>query len=269
MTLSLKAHDPGGGRACFRLRCATLIPSAFRPQSCHLASDRQFPDVVGVVISDDETTPKEGVRAGTVGHRREEIAGRIPDEPDDRFQIGVELLERPPPLGRRRSSALPRPVALRKGGLLVRRAGHVVEHVLLRQAYVLDQMPKAVGNPGQTRIDRRRGERFGRLSQRHVVVPTLEGRHQLTPDLLVGLGLIHGHSRTLLSTTLAPRTSTLRPVLGLPEAAHEVWEARVAEHLAYGLRLAEVEPVVIRRAVQLRARRLAGGLALPAAGERG
>src|SRR4029453_4102688 len=27
---------------------ATLILSAFRPQSCHLASDRQFPDVVGV-----------------------------------------------------------------------------------------------------------------------------------------------------------------------------------------------------------------------------
>jgi hypothetical protein len=36
-----------------RLRCATLILSAFRPQSCHLATDRQFPDVVGVVISDD------------------------------------------------------------------------------------------------------------------------------------------------------------------------------------------------------------------------
>src|SRR5437899_6335665 len=106
-----------------REACRTLILSAFRPQSCHLASDRQFPDVVGVVIGDDETTPKEGVLAGTVGHRREEIAGRIPDEPDDRFQIAVELLERPPPLGRRRSSAVPRPVALRKGGLLVRRAG--------------------------------------------------------------------------------------------------------------------------------------------------
>jgi hypothetical protein len=51
------------------------------------------------VISDDETTPKEGVLAGTVGHRREEIAGRIPDELDDRFQICVELLERLPPLG--------------------------------------------------------------------------------------------------------------------------------------------------------------------------
>ena len=35
------------------LRCATLILSAFRPQSCHLATDRQFPDVVGVVISGD------------------------------------------------------------------------------------------------------------------------------------------------------------------------------------------------------------------------
>src|SRR2546422_7892090 len=43
----------------------------------------QFPDVVGVVISDDETTPKESVLAGTVGHRREEITGRIPDELDD------------------------------------------------------------------------------------------------------------------------------------------------------------------------------------------
>src|SRR5207244_9755638 len=117
-------------------------------------------------------TAKEGVVAGTVAHRHEEIAGQIPDELDDRFQICVELLERLSPLGRRRSSALPRPVALRKGGLLIRRAGHIVEHVLLRQAYVLDQMPKAVGNPGQTRIDRRRGERLGRLSQRHVVVPT-------------------------------------------------------------------------------------------------
>jgi hypothetical protein len=36
--------------------------------------------------------------AGTVGHRHEEIAGRIPDEPDDRFQICVELRERLPPL---------------------------------------------------------------------------------------------------------------------------------------------------------------------------
>src|SRR5439155_18005853 len=31
----------------------TLILSAFRPQPCHLATDRQLPDVVGVVISDD------------------------------------------------------------------------------------------------------------------------------------------------------------------------------------------------------------------------
>src|SRR5215467_565915 len=37
----------------------TLILSALRPQSSHLASDRQFSDVVGVVISDDQTTSKE------------------------------------------------------------------------------------------------------------------------------------------------------------------------------------------------------------------
>src|SRR5436309_15247332 len=82
-----------------RLRCATLILSAFRPQSCHLASDRQFPDVVGVVISDDQATPEDGVLAGTVGHRREELTGRIPDELDDGFQILVELRERLAPLG--------------------------------------------------------------------------------------------------------------------------------------------------------------------------
>src|SRR5438105_14494624 len=85
--------------AKIRLRGATLILSAFRPQSCHLATDRQFSDVVGVVISDDETTPKEGALAGAVGHRQKEIAGRIPDELDDRFQICMELLERLPPLG--------------------------------------------------------------------------------------------------------------------------------------------------------------------------
>ena len=45
--------------------------------------------MVGVVISDDETAPKERVLAGTVGHRHEEIAGPIPDELDDRFQIGL------------------------------------------------------------------------------------------------------------------------------------------------------------------------------------
>src|SRR2546422_6089028 len=94
----------------------------------------QFPDVVGVVISDDETTPKESVLAGTVGHRREEITGRIPDELDDGFTILVEPPERLSPLGERRASALCRPVALWKGRLLVRRADHVVEHVLLRQA---------------------------------------------------------------------------------------------------------------------------------------
>src|SRR5437870_9584547 len=82
-----------------REACRTLILSAFRPQSCHLASDRQFPDVVGVVISDDQATPEEGVLAGTVGHRREEIAGRVPDELDDGFQILVELRERLAPLG--------------------------------------------------------------------------------------------------------------------------------------------------------------------------
>src|SRR5438105_6346655 len=85
--------------AKIRLRGATLILSAFRPQSCHLATDRQFSDVVGVVISDDETTPKEGVLTGTVGHRHEEIAGRIPDELDDCSQIFVKLPERLPPLG--------------------------------------------------------------------------------------------------------------------------------------------------------------------------
>src|SRR5262245_54983186 len=96
-----------------------LILSAFRPQSCHMASDRQLPDVVRVVISDDQTTPKERVLAGTVGHRREKIAGRIPDELDDGFPILVELRERPSPLGWRRASALFRPVALWKGRLLI------------------------------------------------------------------------------------------------------------------------------------------------------
>src|SRR3989442_1975130 len=95
-----------------------LILSAFRPQSCHLASDRQFPDVVGVVISDDQATPEDGVLAGTVGHRREELTGRIPDELDNGFQILMELRERLAPLGCRRSSALPRPVAVRKTRLL-------------------------------------------------------------------------------------------------------------------------------------------------------
>jgi len=51
------------------------------------------------VISDDQATPKEGVLAGTVGHGREEIARRIPDELGDGFQILVELRERLPPLG--------------------------------------------------------------------------------------------------------------------------------------------------------------------------
>src|SRR5262249_21294419 len=75
------------------------IFSAFWPQSCHLASDREFPDVVGVVISDDQTTPKEGVLAGTVGRRREEIARRIPDELDDGLPILVKLRERLSPPG--------------------------------------------------------------------------------------------------------------------------------------------------------------------------
>jgi hypothetical protein len=78
---------------------SALILSALRPQSCYLASDRQFPDVVGVVISDDQTTPKEGVLASTVGHRREKIAARVPDELDDGFPILVELRERLSPLG--------------------------------------------------------------------------------------------------------------------------------------------------------------------------
>src|SRR5262250_1456793 len=97
----------------------TLILSAFRPQPCHLASDRQFPDVVGVVIGDDQTTPKEGVLAATVGHRREEVAGRIPDELDDGAPILVKLRERPSPLGQGRSRALSRPVALWKRRLLI------------------------------------------------------------------------------------------------------------------------------------------------------
>jgi hypothetical protein len=50
------------------------------------------------VISDDQATPKEGVLAGTVGNRREEIAGRITDELDDSLPIFVELRERLPPL---------------------------------------------------------------------------------------------------------------------------------------------------------------------------
>src|SRR5262249_47303489 len=78
---------------------APLILSAFRPQPRYLAPDRQFPDVVGVVISDDQTTPKEGVLASTVGHGSEEIAGWIPDELDDGFPILVKLRERLSPLG--------------------------------------------------------------------------------------------------------------------------------------------------------------------------
>src|SRR5690242_7293563 len=54
-------------------------------------------------------------------------------------------------------------------------------------------MPKAVENVRKTRIDRRCGKRVGRLDKRHVGLATLERRHQLDPDLLVGLGLIHRH----------------------------------------------------------------------------
>src|SRR5690242_10694283 len=54
-------------------------------------------------------------------------------------------------------------------------------------------MPKAVENVRKTRIDRRCGKRVGRLGKRHVGLATLERRHQLDPDLLVGLGLIHRH----------------------------------------------------------------------------
>src|SRR2546425_3634730 len=97
-TLPLRSGTQSKDQAV-REACRALILSAFRPQSCHLASDRQFPDVVGVVISDDQATPKEGVLAGTVGHGREEIARRIPDELGDGFQILVELRERLPPLG--------------------------------------------------------------------------------------------------------------------------------------------------------------------------
>src|SRR5262245_27900357 len=126
------------------------ILSAFRPPSRHLASYRQLPDVVGVVIGDDETTPKEGVLAGTVGHRREEIAARVPDELDDGVSILLEPRQRLAPLGQRGSSAPPRPVALGERWLLIRGAHHVVEHVLLREAHVLDEMPKAVGHAGKT-----------------------------------------------------------------------------------------------------------------------
>ena len=48
-------------------------------------------------------------------------------------------------------------------------------------------MPEAVGNPGKPLIDRRPGERSGRLGKRHVGLPALEGRHQLAPDLPVRL----------------------------------------------------------------------------------
>src|SRR6058998_2697152 len=61
----------------------------------------------------------------------------------------------------------------------------------------------------------------------------------------------------------------LRPVLGPPEAADEVGQPRVSKELADRLRLAQVIPVVIGRAVQLRPRRLPGRLALPAPREPG
>ena len=92
------SHGQFSASSTAATRWETLLLSAFRPQSRHLASDRQLSDVVGIVISDDQATPKEGVLAGTVGHRREEIAGRITDELDDGFQIFVELRERLPPL---------------------------------------------------------------------------------------------------------------------------------------------------------------------------
>src|SRR4029453_3969768 len=48
----------------------------------------------------------------------------------------------------------------------------------------------------------------------------------------------------------------LRAALVLAEPADEVRQLRVAEHLAHGLRLAEVEPVVVGGAMKLGARRL-------------
>src|SRR5206468_1257066 len=51
------------------------------------------------------------------------------------------------------------------------------------------------------------------------------------------------------------------------EAADKVRQLRVTEHLADRLRFAEMEPVVIRRAMELRPRPLTRGLALPAARE--
>lgn len=77
---------------------SSLILPALRPESGHLAPDPQFSDVVGVVIGDDQATPEEGVLAGTVGHRREEVTGRITDELDDGFEIPAEPGQRLPPL---------------------------------------------------------------------------------------------------------------------------------------------------------------------------
>src|SRR5918996_5823749 len=59
----------------------------------------------------------------------------------------------------------------------------------------------------------------------------------------------------------------LGAVLRLAEAADEVRQLRVPEQLPDRLRFPEVEPVVVGRAVKLRARRLLRRLALPAAGE--
>src|SRR5437016_12433250 len=86
-------------RLAVREACRALILSAFRPQSCHLASDRQFHGVVGVVISDDQATPEDGVLAGTVVHRREELTGRSPAGLGGGLQITAELSERLAPLG--------------------------------------------------------------------------------------------------------------------------------------------------------------------------
>src|SRR3989475_258994 len=191
--------------------------------------------------------PADGELQGG-GRRREAIPRGLPPQPArqhaersrerERGDRGHPGRERPPhplqqPQGERWGNAAGRP----------RRA-------LLPDAAALGRA-RRLSVPARPALDRRdsRRRRHARPapdSPRRPLVGVRERARGQSPDAGVLFGLSVG------------------PVLRLPEAADEVRQPRVPEHRSYGLRLAEMEPVVIGRAVELRARRLLRGLASPA-----
>src|SRR5215510_3235232 len=117
------------------------------------------------------------------------------------------------------------------------------------------QDPAALGRAGRLEVPPRRAP--------HRRDPRGGGRDARPPPNPAGRPLVglrerargeSPHGGILFDLTAAERLP-LRPILRLAESSHEVRQPAGAEHLPDGLRLAQMEPIVVGGAVQLGPRR--------------